>query len=278
MPAACNAFRLGLAEGGYIEGRNVRIEFRWAEGQPSRLPALAAELASRSLDVIVAPGGAPVALAAKAATNSIPIVFEMGADPVALGLVETLSRPGGNLTGVASLNVDLTPKRLQLLLQVMPAGRPAAVLVNPTSPTTDSQLTRVEAAAREMKVPVHVVRAAGAHELGGRLRPGACRQRSGAGRGLGHLLRLDERAAGSARAQGPAACHHPDARLSDCGWLDELRRQLLRVAPHRRRLCGTHPQRRVPGGPAGPTGDRVRVLHQPEDGQERSASRCPPVF
>ena len=82
-----------------------------------------------------------MALAAKAATSSIPIVFEMGADPVALGLVETLSRPGGNHTGVASLNVDLTPKRLQLLLQVMPAGRPAAVLVNPTSPTTDSQLT-----------------------------------------------------------------------------------------------------------------------------------------
>ena len=160
-----NAFRLGLAEGGYIEGRNVRIDFRWAEGQPSRLAALAAELASRPLDVIVAPGGAPVALAAKAATSSIPIVFEMGADPVALGLVATLSRPGGNLTGVASLNVDLTPKRLQLLLQVMPAGRPAAVLVNPTSPTTDSQLTRVEAAAREMKVPIHVVRAAGAHEL-----------------------------------------------------------------------------------------------------------------
>ena len=160
-----NAFRLGLAEGGYIEDRNVRIEFRWADSQPGRLPAMAAELASHSVDVIVAPGGAPVALAAKAATNSIPIVFEMGADPVALCLVETLSRPGGNLTGVASLNVDLTPKRLQLLLQVMPAGRPAAVLVNPTSPTTDSQLTRVEAAAREMKVPIHVVRAAGVREL-----------------------------------------------------------------------------------------------------------------
>ena len=159
------AFRLGLAEGGYIEGRNVRIEFRWAEGQPSRLPALAAELASRSVDVIVAPGGAPVGLAAKAATTSIPIVFEMGGDPVALGLVESLGRPGGNLTGVASLNVDLSPKRLQFLLQVIPAARPVAVLVNPTSPTTDSQLANLEGAAREMKVQLHIVRAAGEPEF-----------------------------------------------------------------------------------------------------------------
>src|SRR4029077_20606139 len=100
-------------EGGYVEGKNVGIAFRWAEGQHSRLTALAADLVNLRVDVIVAPGGAPAALAAKAVTSSIPIVLEMGGDPVALGLVESLSHPAGNLTGVASLNVDLSPKRLQ---------------------------------------------------------------------------------------------------------------------------------------------------------------------
>lgn len=160
------AFRQGLAEAGYVEGRNVGIEFRWAEGQHSRLIALAAELVSRRVDVIVAPGGAPAALAAKAATTSIPIVFEMGGDPIALGLVESLSRPAGNLTGVASFNVDLSPKRLQLLLEVIPTARPVAVLVNPTSPTTESQLNRLEAAARELKVQIYIVRAASEQEFG----------------------------------------------------------------------------------------------------------------
>jgi putative ABC transport system substrate-binding protein len=151
------AFRQGLAEAGYVEGRNVAIEFRWAEGQHDRLGALAAELANPRVSVIVAPGGAPAAIAAKAATSSIPIVFEMGADPVALGLVQSLSRPGGNLTGVASLNVELSPKRLELLHEVTPKARLVAVLVNPTSPTTESQVKRLEAAARELDVPIHVL-------------------------------------------------------------------------------------------------------------------------
>jgi putative ABC transport system substrate-binding protein len=160
------AFRQGLAEAGFVEGRNVAIEFRWAEGQHGRLPALAAELVSRRVDVMVAPGGAPVALTAKSATTLIPTVFEMGADPIALGLVQSLSRPAGNLTGVASFNVDLTPKRLQILLEVIPPARPVAVLVNPTSPTTNTQLTRLEAAARELKVQTHIVRAAVEEEFG----------------------------------------------------------------------------------------------------------------
>jgi putative tryptophan/tyrosine transport system substrate-binding protein len=109
------AFRQGLGETGYVEGRNVAIEFRWAEGQHNRLPALAADLAGRPVNVIVTPGGAPAALAAKSATTTIPIVFEMGADPIAMGLVGTLNRPGGNLTGVTSLNVQVTPKRLEIL-------------------------------------------------------------------------------------------------------------------------------------------------------------------
>jgi putative ABC transport system substrate-binding protein len=155
-----HAFRQGLAEAGYVEGRNVGIEFRWAEGQHSRLTALAAELVSKRVDVIVAPGGAPAAIAAKATTSSIPIVFEMGGDPLALGLVESLSRPAGNLTGIASFNVDLSPKRLQLLQEVIPTARVVAVLANPTSPTTASQVDRLEAAARELNVQVYIVPAA----------------------------------------------------------------------------------------------------------------------
>ena len=153
------AFRQGLGETGYAEGRNVAIEFRWAEGQHNRLPALAADLVARQAAVIVAPGGAPGALAAKSATTTIPIVFEMGADPVAIGLVGNLNRPGGNLTGVSSLNVQVTPKRLEILHEVVPAAAEIAVLVNPTSPTTDSQLRNLQAAARALGLQLHVVHA-----------------------------------------------------------------------------------------------------------------------
>jgi putative ABC transport system substrate-binding protein len=154
------AFRQGLADAGFVEGKNVAIEFRWADGQHSRLGAFAAELVSRRVDVIIAPGGAPAALAAKAATSSIPIVFEMGGDPIALGLVEHMNRPTANLTGVASFNVDLSPKRLQFMQEVVPNARLLAVLVNPTSPTTASQIDSLQAAAHDLNVQVHVVGAA----------------------------------------------------------------------------------------------------------------------
>jgi putative tryptophan/tyrosine transport system substrate-binding protein len=153
------AFLQGLGETGYAEGRNVVIEFRWAEGQHNRLPALAADLAGRQVAVIVAPGGAPGALAAKSATTTIPIVFEMGADPIAIGLVGNLNRPGGNLTGVSSLNVQVTPKRLEILHQVVPAAAEIAVLVNPTSPTTDSQLRNLQATALARGLQLHVLHA-----------------------------------------------------------------------------------------------------------------------
>ena len=159
------AFRQGLGEGGYAEGRNVAIEFRWAEGQHNRLPALAADLVGRQVAVIVAPGGAPGALAAKSATTTIPIVFEMGADPVAIGLVGNLNRPGGNLTGVSSLNVQVTPKRLEILHEVVPSAAEIAVLVNPTSPTTDSQLRNLQAAARALGLQLHVLHASTERDL-----------------------------------------------------------------------------------------------------------------
>jgi putative tryptophan/tyrosine transport system substrate-binding protein len=151
------AFREGLSESGFAEGRNTAIEYRWAQGQYNRLPALAADLASRKPAVIVAAGGAPAALAAKSATSSITIVFEMGGDPVALGVVDSLSRPGGNLTGVSSLSVEVSRKRLEFMHELLPSATEFAVVANPTSPTADSQLKNLHAAADALGVRLHVL-------------------------------------------------------------------------------------------------------------------------
>jgi len=159
------AFRQGLAEAGYTEGRTVAIEFRWADGQYSRLPALAKELADRQVFVIVAPGGAEVAFAAKSATATIPIVFEMGGDPVALGLVSSLSRPGGNLTGVTSLSVEVSRKRLEFMREVRPGSKTFAVAINPTSPTSNTQLKNFQVAAESLGVELVVLKASAVQEF-----------------------------------------------------------------------------------------------------------------
>jgi putative tryptophan/tyrosine transport system substrate-binding protein len=154
------AFRQGLSETGYAEGQNVVIEYRWAEDQNDRLPALAADLVRRRVNVIVAPGSTPAALAAKAATSTIPIVFYVGVDPVTVGLVAGLSRPGGNLTGVSTLNVELGPKRLEVLREVVPTSTIIALLVNPTNPTLADTLARdLEAAARTLGLQLHILHA-----------------------------------------------------------------------------------------------------------------------
>src|SRR4051794_25010562 len=154
-----SAFRDGLAETGFHEGRNVEIDFRWADGRYDRLPALATDLVGRHVTAIAAPGGAPVALAAKAATNTIPIVFEMGGDPVALGIVTSLSRPEGNITGVSSLSVEVSRKRLEFLRKLLPSAAVFAVVVNPTSPTAASQLKNLHAAAETLGVQLRILQA-----------------------------------------------------------------------------------------------------------------------
>jgi putative ABC transport system substrate-binding protein len=128
-------FREGLKQAGYIEGQNVTVEYRWAQGHNERLATLAAELVDRRVDVIVAASGTPGAVAAKAATTTIPIVFGVAVDPVEAGLVASLNRPGGNLTGVTNLNVEVGPKRLELMHELLPAATVFAVLIDPTSPT-----------------------------------------------------------------------------------------------------------------------------------------------
>ena len=157
-PHLLAAFRQGLKEVGYVEGQNVAIEYRFAEGQGNRLPALAADLVRRHVAVIAANGLA--AQAAKAATATIPIVFTAGYDPVEVGLVASMSRPGGNITGVSILDVELGPKRLELLHTLIPTATVIAVLVNPADPARAETITRnMQTAARDLKLQLHVLHA-----------------------------------------------------------------------------------------------------------------------
>lgn len=155
-----NAFRQGLSASGFDEGRNVAIEYRWANGQIDRLPALAADLVQRKVSVIAIPGSGVAALAVKAATTSIPIIFETGLDPVAVGLVASLNRPEGNVTGITSLNVAVAPKGLELLHELVPKAKSFAVLVNPAnSVNTNINLKSLEEPARARGLQLHVLNA-----------------------------------------------------------------------------------------------------------------------
>ena len=154
-----SAFLKGLGETGYVDGHNVAIEYRWAEGRNDRLPAMVADLVHRQVAVIAATSTS-AALAAKAANTTIPIVFEMGDDPVRLGLVASLNQPGGNVTGVTQTNVEVAPKRLQLLHEVIPTARVMVLLVNPADPALAEMTTKeVQAAARTLGLELHVLNA-----------------------------------------------------------------------------------------------------------------------
>src|SRR5215469_321971 len=162
---ATAAFRQGLREAGYVDGQNVTIEYRWAEGKYDRLPSLAGELVSRKVAVIVTAGATPTALAAKAATETIPIIFVLGSDPVRYGLVKSLARPGGNVTGVTVLDVELVPKAFELLHELVPAATTIAVLVNPNNLLIDAQARGSQIAARNLGVHLVVLNASSQGEI-----------------------------------------------------------------------------------------------------------------
>ena len=159
------AFRQGLAEGGFIEGQNVVIEYRWARGQYDVLPAMATDLVSRRVNVLTTAGGEPSALAAKRATSTIPIVFGLGSDPVSIGLVESYSRPGGNATGITFLTTLMEPKRLGLLRDLVPGVPLVGVLLNPGFPPSERQLQDIEEAARRIDQRIVVAKARSDNEL-----------------------------------------------------------------------------------------------------------------
>jgi putative tryptophan/tyrosine transport system substrate-binding protein len=172
-----NAFRRGLNETGYSEGRNVAIEYHWLEGRYDRLPALAAELVDRRVAVIAAPASIPAALAVKAATAAIPIVFGVGEDPVKLGLVASLARPGGNATGINQVIGEVTAKRLGLLHELVPTANRVGVLVNPADVLTETTLRDVQPAARAIGLQIQVVNASTSGEKTRLSRP-LCASRS----------------------------------------------------------------------------------------------------
>jgi putative ABC transport system substrate-binding protein len=158
-------FGQGLSEAGYIEGKNVAIEFRWAEGHYERLPAIAAELVSRDVAVLVASGGSTAVLAARAATSMIPIVFMTGADPVGRGLVASLGRPGGNVTGISFITSQLDAKRLELLHELVPKASVIALLVNPGNPTAESNGRALQDAARSLGQQAGILKARTVQEI-----------------------------------------------------------------------------------------------------------------
>jgi putative tryptophan/tyrosine transport system substrate-binding protein len=162
---ALGAFGKGLGEIGYFEGNNVTIEYRWAEGRYDRLPALAAELVGRQVAVIAATGGEASGLAAKAATATIPIVFTMGGDPVELGLVASLNKPGGNVTGVTFIVGDIATKRLGLLRQLLPNATTITMLINPNYPATSAEVRDVQAAARSLGLQINLLNASTSREI-----------------------------------------------------------------------------------------------------------------
>jgi putative ABC transport system substrate-binding protein len=261
------AFRQGLKDTGHVEGENIAIEYRWAENQIDRLPALAADLVSRRVAVIVS-GGAPASVSAAKATTTVSIVFMVPEDPIRLGLVTSLARPGGNLTGINFFAAELAAKRLELLRELVPGATRVAVLLNPTEATiAAANLRDVETAARAMGLQIHVLNARTSHEIDAAFatfvhkRPDALFISSGPFFGSRRVP-----------TRGPGDLWF--ASISRSRRADELCSERSgRVAPGRS-LYRPHPQGHKARGPAGRAVDQVRAGHQRPDGSDARSHRA----
>jgi putative tryptophan/tyrosine transport system substrate-binding protein len=252
-----DAFRQGLSEAGYVEGRNVAIEYRWAEEQNDRLPALAADLVSRQVAASAVAGQVLGVLAAKAATRTIPVVFLTGADPVALGLVASLNRPGGNLTGVTTLSVEMDPKRLELLHSVVPAATTIGALVNPTNPNAKIHARELQPAARALGVKLEMLHATSEHDFDGVFARLAELKAGGLVIGTDGLFisRGEQLGALAARHALPAVFQF--RAFAAAGGL----------MSYGGSLTDMYPQGREAGRPAGAAGHQGRADPQPQDRQ-----------
>ena len=251
------AFREGLGDAGYIEGKNVALEYRWADGRNDRLLALAAELVRHPAAVIVVLGNTSSAIAAKAATVTVPVVFRLAVDPVELGLVPSLSRPGGNITGVTTLGVEVGPKQLELLRELIPAANVVALLTNPTNPAVaEIQSRDLRAAARALGLQLHVANASSESEFDAVFAALTELRTDGLVIGADAFFnRRNERLAGVGTPQ-----RNPNdlslSRVRRGGRPDELRRQHHRRVATGRRLCRPNSQRRKASRASGPAGGK----------------------
>ena len=247
------AFRQGLAEAGYVEGQNVAIEYRWAEGHFDRLPEMATDLVRRRVSVIATPGTTAAALAAKAATTTTPIVFGVGTNPVKLGLVTSLNRPGGNATGVNFIISELTAKRVQLLRELVAAAKRVAVLTNPTDPINEWTLRDIEAAATGLQVLAF--EAATGRKIDAAFESMA-REKVDAlfvAGGAFYSARRLQLAVLAASYRVPAI--YSQRAFVEAGEADELRTQLRSYLASSRALRRAYPKGRQAGGPAGSAAD-----------------------
>jgi ABC-type uncharacterized transport system substrate-binding protein len=258
------AFREGLGEIGYVEWQNVLVEYtRRAEGHLDRLPALAADLVRRNVDVIVTQGGDPALFAAKAATSTIPIVFHSSSDPVAAGMVSSLARPGGNLTGVSMLSVDLMPKLLELLLELVPQAKVIALLVRPDSPDTERIIGAVQTAVRTRPVEIINLRVRVKSELDGAF--STLRRMHSDGLMLPQFAFRAEIARIGIGPRGSR--NRPTARFRQGRWTSQLRPEHSSHLPSQGHLRRKDPEGRQARRPAGTAADQIRAGHQPEDRQ-----------
>ena len=238
-----DAFRAGLQTNGYIEGQNVAVEYRWAEGHYDRLPALAAELVRSRVAVLVTTGGEPSVLAAKAATSSIPIVFTTGGDPVKMGLVASLSRPGGNATGISLLTTAPEAKRLGILHELAPRAAVVGVLIDPNYQQAEDQARELREAAKALNLQIEIALAGKDQEFRISVRNPRPKPRNRAAHYRRSILRHQTRSHYSAGRTIQIAGHLPVSRLCGCGRVGELWCKPCRWISPGRHLCWPNPQR-----------------------------------